>query len=88
MKLSDYMSTARFPNTTQLGLSAKGQLMIDAFNYDQLNEYLEAGGHLDQEQQARWEELKVKRQAMSEVMRELKQEEVRGSTGEGAEQGV
>jgi len=72
MKLSDYMSRERFPNTSQSGLSANGQLMIDAYNYDQLNEYLEAGGQLDQSQQARWEELKVKRQHMAEVIREVR----------------
>lgn len=35
MTLSDYMSAARFPLTSQRGLSARKQFMIDAFNNDQ-----------------------------------------------------
>ena len=35
MTLDDYMSAARFPLTSQKGLSARQQFMIDAFNNDQ-----------------------------------------------------
>jgi hypothetical protein len=43
MTLQDYMDPGRFSLTTQRGLSAKNPLLIDAFNYDQMREYLEEG---------------------------------------------
>ena len=35
MTLDEYMSAEKFPLTTQKGLSARQQFMIDAFNHDQ-----------------------------------------------------
>jgi hypothetical protein len=60
MTLSDYMSPEKFPLTSQRGLLAEQQFKIDAFNHDQMKEYLEQGGHLDADQQARWKELQEK----------------------------
>lgn len=60
MKLSDYMNPAKFPLTSQSGLSAKEQFMIDAFNYDQLKEYEGQGNSLDEEQKAILSELQQK----------------------------
>ena len=60
MKLSDYMNKAKFPLTSQPGLSAKEQLMIDAFNLDQLKEALEMKVPLNEKQKAHLRELKEK----------------------------
>jgi hypothetical protein len=60
MTLSDYLSESWFPLTTQPRLTAQQQFKIDTFNHDQMKEYLEQGGHLDDDQQARWKELQEK----------------------------
>jgi hypothetical protein len=62
MTLSDYTDGKRFPVTSRPALSAKQQLQIDAFNYDQLKEYRESGSQLDDEQKAIWAELSEKMQ--------------------------
>ncbi len=38
MTLSEYLDPSRFPLTTQAGLSAEQQMLIDAVNYDELCE--------------------------------------------------
>jgi hypothetical protein len=55
--LSDYLSDERFPTTTQAGLSAAQQMLIDSRNYDSLKEFLENGGSLSEIQRATWREL-------------------------------
>jgi hypothetical protein len=60
MTLSDYLSDERFPATTQAGLSAAQQMLIDSRNYDNLKEFLENGGSLSEIQRATWRELKEK----------------------------
>jgi hypothetical protein len=78
MTLQEYMDAERFPWTTQPGLDPSGQLMIDAFNYDQMREYLEEEGtveSLDAEQPARWAELGAKIPEQSRLLRELRQTE-------------
>jgi hypothetical protein len=77
MTLSDYTDAARFPATSQRGLSAKQQLMIDAFNYDQLKEYRDNGGELDDEQKARWRELSEKIEHLARLTREVREAEKR-----------
>jgi hypothetical protein len=75
MTLSDYLSAARFPHTTQAGLSPREQLLIDAFNHDQLRAYIDEGGTLDDEQRARWAELQEKIQYHPQLLAEVKASE-------------
>jgi hypothetical protein len=77
MTLSDYTDAARFPATSQTDLSATEQLMIDAFNYDQLKEYRDNGGELDDEQQARWRELGDKMPHLARLTHEVREAEKR-----------
>ncbi|HEY7153112.1 MAG TPA: hypothetical protein VH575_04035 [Gemmataceae bacterium] len=60
MTLSDYIDLARFPLTTQRGLSPKNQLLIDAVNFDLLREFLEEGGLPTESQRRRWDEFREK----------------------------
>jgi hypothetical protein len=60
MTLSEYLSEEHFPATTQAGLSAAQQMMIDSGNYDSLKEFLENGGSLSESRRAIWRELKEK----------------------------
>jgi uncharacterized protein YecT (DUF1311 family) len=60
MTLIDYLSEERFPATTQAGLSAAQQMMIDSRNYDCVKEFLENGGSLSESRRAIWRELKEK----------------------------
>jgi hypothetical protein len=76
------LDAARFPLTTQKGLSVKQQLMIDAVNLDSLREAKENGIILDADQQARLAELEEKEAHRAEVMRALKEEEKAASSGE------
>jgi len=75
MKLSDYMSPAKFPVTSQKDLSPKQQFMIDAFNYDSLIQYQAEGGEMDEEQVKILEELKIKIPAQKTLKAELKSAE-------------
>lgn len=77
MTLADYLSSARFPHTTQAGLSPRQQLLIDAFNHDQLRAYIDEGGTLDDEQRARWAELQEKIQYQPRLLAEVKAGEAR-----------
>jgi hypothetical protein len=43
MKLAEYMDPARFPRTTQTGLSPREQFRLDAVNYDDLTAHRESG---------------------------------------------
>lgn len=72
MKLADYMSQARFPLTSQSGLSVKEQFMIDAFNLDQLTEYQSQGNHLNEEQKRILAELQEKVPFQKELMSQIK----------------
>lgn len=74
MTVAEYMDPARFPLTTQAGLEPRQQMMIDAFNYDDLAAVEEEGREMTPAETARWEELKVKRAAMPEVSAELKRQ--------------
>ncbi len=85
MTLQEYMNPGRFALTTQRGLSPKNQLLLDAFNYDQMREYLEDGGtvdDLDEEATARWAELQAKIAEQPRLLRELREaEEADGGPG-------
>ena len=78
MTLSDYLDPARFPFTTQRGLSAKNQLMIDAVNYDVLKQFLDDGGKPNEDQRGRWAELQEKMQHHARLTAELAQAEKTG----------
>lgn len=67
MKPSEYLDPKRFPLTTQPGLDLKGQMMIDAFNHDELKAFLERGGTPDAEQTRLMKELEAKVKAQAEV---------------------
>lgn len=41
MTITEYLDLKRFPLITRTRYKPKEQLMMDAFNYDQLKEYLE-----------------------------------------------
>lgn len=71
MKLSDYMNPEKFPRTSQKGLSASGQLRIDAFNLDAIREAIDQGKRLDEDQQARLRELQAKAPYMAELTKEV-----------------
>lgn len=71
MTLNEYIDPARFPATTQGGLSPKQQLIIDAFNYDQLRQHFDGGGELDDEQRVRWVELQTKMRHRAALLAEL-----------------
>lgn len=62
MTEAEYLDPKRFPLTTQIkpSISFEGQRMIDAMNLDALNEVLESGGTLDENQKGRLTELTVK----------------------------
>jgi hypothetical protein len=71
MNLNEYLDAARFPLTTQRGVSAEEQLLIDASRHDRLKEFLEDGGILTAEQQKRWDELQAKMQHHAELTAEV-----------------
>lgn len=75
MTLAEYMDPARFPETTQAGLTPQRQLLIDAFNFDQLREYLEFGGQLDDEQTATLRELEEKMTYQSAMIAAMMEQE-------------
>jgi hypothetical protein len=58
--LDEYLNPERFPATTQKGLAPARQMMIDAFNFGQLKEFLANGGQMSESQAARWTELQEK----------------------------
>jgi hypothetical protein len=84
MTLSDYMSAERFPRTTQAGLAAVQQLRIDAFNHDQLREFLEEGGRPTEQQRAAWRELEEKLAQQPRLLRELREQKERATQGAAA----
>lgn len=72
MTLADYMDPARFPETTQAGLTPQQQMMIDAMNYDELAADREAGKPIPPALAARVAELDAKHAARPAVGAELK----------------
>lgn len=72
MTLTEYMDPAKFPLTTQKGLSPQKQMMLDSMNYDDLAPYEEEGRAMSEEQKEIWAELRAKRDARPEVTAELK----------------
>src|ERR1700722_3355947 len=77
MKLSDYMNPEKFPLTSQKGLSAEKQFMLDAYNLDQIKQHLGQGGTLTDDQQALLKELTDKAEARPELMPEVTAETAR-----------
>jgi hypothetical protein len=63
MTLPEYMDPTKFPLTTQPGLSAKQQMLIDVVNYDEVREAEELGEEFSPEEEARANELRVKVEA-------------------------
>lgn len=73
MTPAEYMDRAKFPVTSDPDYSIADQLMMDAFNYDQLKEHVvDRGVPLTDEQKQIWAELRVKIPAQSEVRKALK----------------
>lgn len=71
MTLAEYMDPARFPLTTQKGLTPEQQMMIDAVNYDDLREMEAAGRPLTGDTARRAAELRTKNAARAGVAAEL-----------------
>ena len=71
MTLEEYLDAAKFPTTSQKGLSPLEQLQIDAFNYDQLEEAIANGHQMDEEQGQIRAELQAKRPWMAELTRQI-----------------
>lgn len=77
MTANEYIDPKRFPRTTQAGLSVKGQLMIDSFNHDAINEMIENDEVMDEDQQARYAELEEKMRFRAALLAEIVAEEKR-----------
>ncbi len=70
MTLAEYMDPAKFPLTTQKGLTPQQQMMIDAVNYDELKEKRDAGVVFTSRQAALWAEQEAKHAARPQVAAE------------------
>ena len=75
MTLTDYMNLEKFPMTSQKGLSPQKQLRLDAFNHDQLEEAIERGHQMDEEQIQIRKELAIKRPWMAALAKEVAAQE-------------
>jgi hypothetical protein len=80
MNLSEYMDPARFPWTTKVGLSPEEQLAIDAFNYAQVQEYLDRGNAMNAAQKAYWAELDEKIRNQWPLLEELRRAQALAKT--------
>jgi hypothetical protein len=83
MTITEYTDPARFPLTTQRGLSARNQLLIDAVNFDALRKFLDEGGIPGENQRGRWAELQEKMQHHARRTAELAQAEGTEKPGKG-----
>ena len=83
MNLNEYLDAARFPLTTQRGVSAKKQLLIDASHHDRLTEFLEDGGISTAEEQKRWDELQEKMQHHAKLTAEVTLAETKREVADG-----
>lgn len=72
MTPDEYLDPAKFPASTQEGLTILQQMRIDAVNYDQLREFIDEGGTMDAKQEAIWQEFQVKIPAQKSIKLELK----------------
>ena len=81
MTFSDYLDLARFPLTTQRGLSPKNQLLIDTVNFDLLREFLEEGGLPTESQRRRREEFREKMKHHVVLTEELTRKEAKQRRG-------
>lgn len=72
MKLSDYMSKERFPLTTQPGLSANGQFIIDAVNHDAIRDRVVGTPEMTPAMVQRYAELEAKVAAQPALLKELR----------------
>lgn len=70
MTLQEYLDPKRFPLTTEPDYTPKQQLMMDAFNYDQLKEYAE-DHKLTEEEGKLFAELSEKQQHNGRLTAEL-----------------
>ena len=70
MSPSDYLDPKQFPLSTQKGLNLNQQMMIDAFNLDELRQAIEYGESLDDDQKAVLEELETKVKSWKSIVRE------------------
>lgn len=70
------MSKDRFPLTSQEGLSAKQQIMLDALNLDQLREGVQMGVPLDADQKQRLKELEEKAPHMGPLSEKIAEMEL------------
>ncbi len=72
MTPAEYMDPARFPRTTQPGLSLRNQMLIDAVNYDDVAEARELGTPIAPEHLATVKELEEKYAVQAQVIEQAK----------------
>ena len=72
LTLAEYMDPARFPLTTQTGLTPEQQMRIDAFNHDQLKEHVLGTPLMNEEYERRWAELREKVEAQPALLAEVR----------------
>ncbi len=77
LTLAEYMDLSSFPVTSLPRYSGdpKTQILMDAFNLDQLNEAIEMGQPLNDKQRAVLQELKQKEPHMQRLSKELREQE-------------
>lgn len=60
MQLKDYMNPEKFPLTSHKGSSAETQLFMDSFNMGILQQAIENGRKLSENQKKIWAEFQIK----------------------------
>ena len=70
MNLEEYMDPRKFPLTSQNGSTVHAQLLVDAINFDQLEQAIADGQKLDEEQVKIHKELQAKRPWMKDIGRQ------------------
>ena len=73
MTITEYLDPKRFPLTTQGYKDPKDQLLMDAFNYDQMKEHLDNGGSFTDEEKQWFVEFEEKMNHNARLTGELAQ---------------
>lgn len=71
LTLEEYLSPKMFPLTTQAGLTPSQQLLIDAYNFDEMAEALTMGAILTPEKESVLNELRVKHASRGHVLAQI-----------------
>lgn len=73
MTIDEYLDPKRFPLTSHGYKDPKDQLMMDAFNYDQMKEHIDNGGKFTDEETQRYAEFEEKMKHNARLTGELAQ---------------